>query len=71
MASTKDNGQALKKINGRYISLALFKAYDREMSEFWTDEQKPLVEEIELRIIEICHTAVIHTVKIIDTSCPE
>ena len=56
-----------KKINGRYISLALFRAYDKEMSEFWTDDEKPLKEQIELRCIDICHTIVIHQILIIDT----
>lgn len=51
---------------GKYISLAWFRAYDREMSEFWLDDKKPVQGQIELRIIDICHTAIIHEIKIIE-----
>ncbi len=66
--ATKNNTDLkdLQKIDGRYISLALFRAYDKEMSAFWTDDLKPFIEQIELRCIDICHTCVIHTVSIID-----
>jgi len=60
-------GKSKQRRTGRYISLAWFKAYDREMSEFWLDDIEPNVGQIELRIIDICHTSKIHEIQIIDT----
>lgn len=51
---------------GKFISLAWFRAYDREMCEFWLTETKPYVEQIELKVLDICHTATIHEIKIIE-----
>lgn len=63
-------GKGKTNRTGRYVSLAWFKAYDREMSEFWMDETKPLIEQIELRCIDICNTLVFHEIQIIDTLDP-
>ena len=56
-------GKSKQRRTGKYISLAWFKAYDREMSEFWIDQEKPAIEQIELRCIDICHTAIVHEIK--------
>lgn len=59
-------GKYKSKRTGKYISLAWFRAYDKDMSEFWLDDKKPLREQIELRIIDICHTAIIDDIVILD-----
>jgi hypothetical protein len=56
----------IEKRTGKFISLAWFKAYDREMTEFWLDDTKPFVEQIELRVLDICHTATIHKVIVLE-----
>lgn len=51
--------------SGNYISVDYFKAYDKDMSEFWFDDHEPQVEQIELRCLDICHTSVIDEIKIL------
>ncbi len=47
-----------------HITIATFKAYDKELKQFWLDETKPSVEQIELRILDICKTAIIKDIEI-------
>lgn len=47
-----------------HITIATFKAYDKELKHFWLDEEKPSVEQIELRILDICKTAIIMDIEI-------
>lgn len=47
-----------------HITIATFKAYDKEVKHFWEDESKPSIEQIELRILDICQTSVIKDIKI-------
>ena len=60
----------MKKRTGKYISMAWFRAYDREMSDFWMDDIEPTKTHIELRILDICHTVVIHEIKIVELKKP-
>lgn len=47
-----------------HITIATFRAYDKELKNHWLDETKPSVEQIELRILDICKTAIIKDIEI-------
>ena len=47
-----------------HITIATFRAYDKELKNHWQDETKPSVEQIELRILDICKTAIIKDIEI-------
>ena len=47
-----------------HITIATFRAYDKELKQFWNDEEKPSIEQIELRILDICKTAIIKDIEI-------
>ena len=47
-----------------HITIATFRAYDKELKNHWLDETKPSVEQIELRILDICKTAIIMDIEI-------
>ena len=47
-----------------HITIATFRAYDKELKHHWQDETKPSVEQIELRILDICKTAIIKDIEI-------
>ena len=47
-----------------HITIATFRAYDKELKHHWLDETKPSVEQIELRILDICKTAIIKDIEI-------
>ena len=55
----------MKKRKGNYITLAWFRAYDKECAEFWLDDKEPAREQIELRLLDICNTVIIHDIKTI------
>ena len=47
-----------------HITIATFIPYNKEVQQFWLDETKPPVEQIELRILDICKTAIIKDIEI-------
>ena len=47
-----------------HITIATFIPYNKEVQQFWMDETKPSVEQIELRILDICKTAIIKDIEI-------
>ena len=47
-----------------HITIATFIPYNKEVQQFWQDETKPSVEQIELRILDICKTAIIIDIEI-------
>ena len=47
-----------------HITIATFIPYNKELKHFWLDETKPSVEQIELRILDICKTAIIMDIEI-------
>lgn len=51
-----------------FITCAWFKAFDRQMSEFWIDKQKPMRHIITRRIRTICSTVVIKEIKTFDAT---
>lgn len=56
----------LAKRSGNFLALAWFRAYDKPMSEFWYYDERPMKEQVELKVIDICQTSIIEEIQIID-----
>lgn len=54
-----------QKRKGKFVSLCWFRAYDRELTEFFLHDEKPNIGQVELLLLDICTTIQIHEIQIV------